>query len=263
MFIISPQVQQTEDLAKANEKQNKEEAKEIAKNLEENYPGWKDALPDCPCTAEEIDKDEFERNDYGLETHHPGAASGYRSSEPVEIKSSVNPELPELEAGQQCTFDRNGDLVTHGIGAGTPDAYSPSEYTNVLDHYQTDVVTSKYLSTKDYQKEWTPNNDNNCRENWGDRPPEPELKEEPEEDTSDRLEASLEDNNFESFIESDGGEFTSFAETEQSEFESFAGDSSELFESFSETSSESFESFSESSTEMAGESYSEYSSEMG
>ena len=37
-------------------------------------------------------------------------------------------------------------------GAGTPDAYSPSELSNLLDHSQTDVFASKHLSTEDYQK---------------------------------------------------------------------------------------------------------------
>ena len=282
------------------DKQAIKEAEARANNLKENYPGWKDKLPDCPCTEEEIEQsDEFESANFGLETHHPGAASGYRSSEPVEIKSSVNPKLPELEAGQQCTFDRKGDLITHGEGAGTPDAYSPSELSNVLDHYRTDVYPSKHLNTGDYQKQWTPNNDNNCPENWGDKVTKLESETKPEnrqpgldsklksdspENTQSKTEINskadteLQTNNeeeaqsneenkineFESFIDETSSEDReSFLESDSFEIESFAEASSESYESFSDSSPESFESFSESSTEMASESYSEYSSEMG
>jgi hypothetical protein len=254
MFIHSEQIKQLEDVEKAIEQQNQTEAKEIATNLDENYSGWQEAAPDCPCTQEEIEKSpEFEGNDYGLETHHPGASSGYRSSEPVEFKSSVNPEAPTLEVGQQCTYDQEGDLITHGEGAGTPDAYSPSEITNIPDHYETDVFTSKHMSTEQYHETWTPNNGNNCQENWGDKPPEEGVKEAPDEDLSEfRWEASLEKDEPESFIESDTeGEFTSFRESEVAEIESFT-----------EASSESFESFSESNAEMASETSSELASEM-
>ena len=109
IFIAVPTDEMNEIAEKAAENkaiENKAEAKATANNLKENYPDWKDKLPDCPCTEKEIDKSDFESSNVGLETHHPGAANGYRSSEPVEIKSSVNPKLSELEAGQQCTFDR-------------------------------------------------------------------------------------------------------------------------------------------------------------
>ena len=284
----------TKALKEMADKAAVKEAEARANNLKENYPDWKDKLPDCPCTQEEIDKsDLFERNDYGLETHHPGAASGYRSSEPVEIKSSVNPELPKLEAGQQCTFDRNGDVITRGEGAGTPDAFSPSEATNVLEHYQTDVFPSRNMSTKEYHQEWTPNNGNKCPENWGDKVTKPEL----ENDRPDESEANLENqrSEVESSQESDRNSTKSFenpqteaeinpnaniesdaeseTKTEESEFESFmdetSGEDNESFlesdsgevESFAEASSESFESFAESSS-GSFESFSESGAEM-
>ena len=272
------------------------EAEARANNLKENYPDWKDKLPDCPCTQEEIDKsDLFDRNDYGLETHHPGADSGYRSSEPVEIKSSVDPKLPELEAGQQCTY-KQGNLITHGEGAGTPDAYSPSKVTNVLKHYQADVFPSQNMSTKEYHKEWTPNNGNNCPENWGNEEikPEPENKnpEVKSDKKSDRTEKSSEGDrnssepsvenlqpeaiNSEADIETDTNteqELESNTETPKGALESFNDEpsieESESFlesdssgvESFAENSSESFESFSDSSTESF-ESFAESGAEM-
>ncbi len=281
------------------------EAEAKADHLKENYPGWKDELPDCPCTQEEIDEqsDIFERSDYGLETHHSGAASGYRSSEPVEIKSTVNPELTPLEAGQQCTFDTQENLITHGVAAGTPDAYSPSEIGNILDHYQTDVFTSQYLSSEEYLKEWTPNNNNDCPENWGDNVSKPEKESEPENpqpnldknpesdrnspentqpkaetspeaeaelgtDGEEELGADLETQawDFESFNDEDEAVSVtseSFWETDSFEIESFAEASSDSFEPFSESSSGSFESFAESSAGESVESYSESVAEMG
>ncbi|MEM9510463.1 MAG: hypothetical protein AAGA16_22730 [Cyanobacteria bacterium P01_E01_bin.35] len=299
-IIIAVQTDEMKEIAeKAAEKEaieNKAEAKATASNLKENYPDWKDKLPDCPCTQEEIDKSNlFDRNDNFLETYHPGAASGYRSSEPVEIKSPVNPKLPELEAGQQCMYNKEGNLITHGKAAGTPDAYSPSisDPINSFNHYQTDVFPSQNMSTKEYHKEWTPNNGNNCPENWGNK----ETKPEPEKDTnsssenqnpeiksdkeSDHIVKSSEGdrNSSESSVENPQlEEINSEANTEtdtntEQEIESFddepsiedsesflESDSKEI-ESFAEISSESFESFSDSSAESFG-SFAESSAEM-
>ena len=189
-----------------------------------------------------------------MEEHHPGAASGYRSSEPVEFKSTIKPEAPELEVRQQCTYDIEGELITQGEGAGTPDAYSPSEMKNIADRYETDVFPSQHMSTEKYQETWTPNNGNNCPENWGDKQSQPEIKEEPDENPAEiKSENSSEKSEPESFIESDtDGEYTSFREAEVAEVESFT-----------EANSESFESFAESGGEMAGETASEFVAEMG
>ncbi|MEM7595208.1 MAG: hypothetical protein AAF383_27550 [Cyanobacteria bacterium P01_A01_bin.83] len=297
-IIIAVQTDEMKAIAeKAAEKEaieNKAEAKATASNLKENYPDWKDKLPDCPCTQEEIDKsDLFDRNDTFLETHHPGADSGYRSSEPVEIKSSVNPKLPELEAGQQCTY-KQGNLITHGEGAGTPDAYSPSfsDPINSFNHYQTDVFPSQNMSTKEYHKEWTPNNGNNCPENWGNKETKPEPEnQKPEvksDKESDRTEKSSEgdrnssdsslenpqpketkteaDTNTEEELESNTKMETEELESlndEQSieDGESFLESDSKEIESFAEISSESFESFSDCSTESF-ESFTESGAEM-
>jgi len=44
--------------------------------------------------------------------------------------------------GQQCNYDASGQLITSGLGAGTPDRESPS-FINFLytSHYATDVDT--------------------------------------------------------------------------------------------------------------------------
>ena len=160
-------------LEKMAEQARVKNAEEIANNLKENYPNWTGKLPNCPCDKPEIDKlDSFKRSGYGLKDHHPGAASGYRSTKPVEINSSVNSDLPPLKAGQQCNYDQNENLITHGKGAGTADAASPS--SSLINHYIIDVVPSKALSTEEYQRTWTPNNGNSCPANRGNEITKPE-----------------------------------------------------------------------------------------
>jgi hypothetical protein len=54
-------------------------------------------------------------------------------------------------ARQQCTYDRQGRLITGGFGAGTPDLLSPTAdlnglpWGNVIIHHDADVLTFRQL----------------------------------------------------------------------------------------------------------------------
>lgn len=138
-----------------------QEAREIARRLQQD-PGWKDSLPYCPCTEDEIKKlpNEFEQAYIGLETYHPGAESGYRSAKPTTYNSEKIGE--RLQPGQQCTY-AGGRLITGGAGAGTPDAFSPnSGVLGALSHRVWDVKTADVIPWQEYHKTWTPNNGNSC-----------------------------------------------------------------------------------------------------
>ncbi len=139
-----------------------QKASEIARKLREEYPGWKERLPNCPCTEEEIRQSpEFEGAYTGLETYHPGAESSYRSANPTTYTSAATGE--KLEPGQQCTY-AGGRLITGGAGAGTPDAFSPNSNSIGFSssHIKWDVDTWKVMSLQEYHQTWTPNNGNSC-----------------------------------------------------------------------------------------------------
>ncbi|MEO0808406.1 MAG: hypothetical protein AAFY33_19070 [Cyanobacteria bacterium J06643_4] len=122
---------------------------------------WQDALPDCACTEEAIEKDSrFESSNFMLGKYHPGAASGYRSEEPTEFISS---DGTKMYPGQQCTYDEKGDYITHGPAAGTPDKVSPNY--SIRGHYREDTVPWRNMGYEEYNKIWQPNNDNGCKEN--------------------------------------------------------------------------------------------------
>jgi len=52
-----------------------------------------------------------------LEKYHPGASYDLRSTSRRRYYRG---------AGQQCTYDSNGKLITHGVGAGTADRVAPT-----------------------------------------------------------------------------------------------------------------------------------------
>ena len=135
------------------------EARSYANQLNKD-PGWKEALPDCPCTeAQAKASPKYEEASIGLKTYHPGAQSAYRSAEPVTYQHSA---LGEMHAGQQCTYDSHGNLITSGSGAGTPDSVSP-EFSS-RGHFLKDVATHNALGDREYNQTWTPNQGNNCNQ---------------------------------------------------------------------------------------------------
>ena len=138
---------------------DKDEARSYASQLNKD-PGWKESLPDCPCTeAQAKASPKYEEASVGLKTYHPGAHSAYRSAEPTIYQHSV---LGEMHVGQQCTYDGHGNLITSGPGAGTPDSVSPESSSR--GHFFKDVATYNALGHQEYSQTWTPNQGNNCNQ---------------------------------------------------------------------------------------------------
>lgn len=134
----------------------RERAERYARNLQTLYPGWLDALPDCPCTLPcERDTSDWVRDpNPNLQEYHPGAAYSCRSSASATGGS---------RHGQQCTYSADRRLITDGPGAGTPDVYSPSwGVLNLPYHHVYDVKTWRELGWATYNQFWRPNNDLGC-----------------------------------------------------------------------------------------------------
>lgn len=145
-----------------NEDEKLVEALQITEDLEKNHLKWYDVLPDCPCTASEarnssiwIEDDLFAKL-FILPKYHPGADTGFRS----ELAYS---SIEGTSHGQQCTYDKNGKLITEGPGAGTPDFWSP--ITNFSEHQTIDVVPWETLGWEKYNQHWVPNDGVSCTTN--------------------------------------------------------------------------------------------------
>lgn len=67
---------------------------------------------------------------------HPGCANCYRSLPVPNLKNA----LGVLAPGQQCCYDKSGQLITDGSGAGTIDKVN--SISNPLLHFATDVWPS-------------------------------------------------------------------------------------------------------------------------
>lgn len=97
--------------------------------------------------------------------YHPGAKWCIRSKKSGSSKS-----------GQQCCYDSNGKLITHGAGAGTPDKVSPDEKNFGSGGHQEADVNPYDLALKcdggspgaaaaKYREVRPPNNANGCEKN--------------------------------------------------------------------------------------------------
>jgi hypothetical protein len=162
---------------------------EVVRRLQEDYPGWQDKLFACPCTEDEIiQQRKINAKSYPLTpsnaaerqlemSYHPGAKGFYRSAASEEYRPEGRKDLYPLRSGQQCTYDENGRLITHGPAAGTPDAYGSNAtdsyfFTSIGKfigkgdfsglHITWDVDTYKKLGWREYHKIWKPNNGNSC-----------------------------------------------------------------------------------------------------
>lgn len=153
----------------ASEEAKKIEAISYGRYAFEVYRGeeekrWFELLPSCPCEEPTNSKDWYKSN-AGLNRYHKGATTGYRSAATVST-------LPGSAHGQQCTYDKNGKLITGGWAAGTPDTISPSA-ANGNDHRYLDVMTWEHLTDGGesheglllYQQYWPPNPGEGCTEN--------------------------------------------------------------------------------------------------
>ena len=158
-----------------------QEARQRARTLNDQYRGWNDSLPSCPCTRQLAeDSVWFKDATYPVitSTFHPNAAWEYRSSGTyigyILPKESGN-GLPTLRPGQQCTYSRDGKLITEGPGAGTPDAYSPEVtlpgqglvVTASHTYWDVDPFKAEGMTWQEYHQTWTPDNGNNCSQNTG------------------------------------------------------------------------------------------------
>ncbi len=116
---------------------------------------WRDSLPVCPLTCNDAKQDKWKSE--GENSYHPGSSECFR-------KESND---PKSKSGNQCCYDSDDNLITHGPGAGTPDKTSPEE--SVWDHYWDDVSPYDEDNWQDYHdKGWSPHNPPDAPENWGD-----------------------------------------------------------------------------------------------
>ncbi|NER00923.1 MAG: hypothetical protein F6K30_30240 [Cyanothece sp. SIO2G6] len=148
------------------------QARETARNLRENYAGWnnRDFLDDCPCTRIQADSNSrfVDATHPFTDDYHPGAEWEYRTAQD-RVGTFISPTLPEgsptLRPGQQCTYSSDGRLITHGAGAGTPDAYSPQVtgigqgWVSNNSHTFWDVkpFNADGMTWEEYHQTWTPN----------------------------------------------------------------------------------------------------------
>jgi hypothetical protein len=116
----------------------------------------------CPCTVADAreNRDTWKEDTSpfaNLPYYHPGAASSFRSR--ITYSSPGQP----AKHGQQCTYDENGNLITGGSAAGTPDVFSPKQHR--IKHYWNDVRPWGVLGWQIYNEYWPPNNGEGCAEN--------------------------------------------------------------------------------------------------
>jgi hypothetical protein len=125
--------------------------------------GWLAGLPDCPCTltVKEVrvrfryflcfswghteytvftnpDVKVWTDPEEASQTFHPGAYVCMRSQVPLANG-----------AGQQCCYDEDGKLITHGRGAGSPDQSLPIGVGGVASHVLKDVQAYNYATYLD------------------------------------------------------------------------------------------------------------------
>ena len=114
--------------------------------------GWLKGLPDCPCTLTvkcvrvrykwflwwEWGHTEYNvfNNPDGKEWTDPEKASSLHPGAAVCMRSK---NAIANGAGQQCCYDSDGDLLTHGRGAGTPDQSAPIGADGIARHVLKDV----------------------------------------------------------------------------------------------------------------------------
>lgn len=153
-------------------------AQKISATIKAVSPNWYEYLPCCPNTIREMESKYggiYEEDGRGAKLvancFHKGAATCYRS-DPYVYSSRYSPSVKtETKTtryhGQQCCYDRKGDLITNGTGAGTPDFFAPlagnvdvdeaedSETWN--EHILFDVLPFMRLTTSAYHQTWKPN----------------------------------------------------------------------------------------------------------
>lgn len=154
-------IQQKGNIQTKIQRRTRSEALTFAQSLNTDNPGWLNVLPNCPCTHQEtLDAPGvwYTSSSPFTQMFHPGATHDVRSV-------SGYTSAPGTSHGQQCTYDADGNLITEGAAAGTPDIQSPA--TNLSGHQTDDVQTFQMLGWRIYNQYWRPNNGNNCVDNAG------------------------------------------------------------------------------------------------
>ncbi len=86
-------------------------------------------VPPCPCNFAQANSDfNFILSNAWLDLYHPGAVNCFRSSSRTS------------ESGQQCCYDKDGNIIVGPPGGGTEDTYSPDGLTDTSRHFLYDVV---------------------------------------------------------------------------------------------------------------------------
>jgi RHS repeat-associated protein len=143
---------------------NKRWCLQWAADQEKASKAWLNNIPSCPCTLcsqngkpvnpdPSIWRDPTEAN----QDYHPGGV--------WDIRSQPNKD----GNGQQCIYDKNFKLITHGPAAGTPDIVAPVGLLGLRGHYLYDVIPFYWCSRAGmldvYLKYRPPNNGDNCDKN--------------------------------------------------------------------------------------------------
>ncbi|MBV6440690.1 MAG: hypothetical protein DYG98_12510 [Haliscomenobacteraceae bacterium CHB4] len=142
---------------------------------------WYSRLPACPCTYEEVKKMGKTDCPEGEWKICGDASLRFHYGATYEVRWTP---VSSGKAGQQCTYDSNGKLITSGIAAGSPDMVSPGTcgpfewLSNLLvnhlcdqsDHCIEDVKpwlkgNEKSIPCWQYLAQWPSNNLNSCDQN--------------------------------------------------------------------------------------------------
>ena len=129
-------------------------------------PPLRDRVIPCPCTVHELHGIVALRTEdpsWSVSRYHPGATSCSRICRPSK----------DCYAGNQCCYDANGNLITHGAGAGTPDLFSVACDVRLWsEHVLHDVAPYEGCMSipkwREYhRKGWAPVSDPSCPRNQG------------------------------------------------------------------------------------------------
>jgi len=140
-----------------------------------SYNNWYDNLPNCPCSYDEAKKLNERSNPKGEWLDCGEASQDYHYGATYEIRWAPS---EAGKPGQQCTYDIDGNLITSGIAAGSPDKVSPRACGFIDGALNFDISTPQAHNKKDvepwekggiscieYLKDWPANNGSSCSEN--------------------------------------------------------------------------------------------------
>ncbi|WNJ20099.1 hypothetical protein [Pontibacter sp. G13] len=127
---------------------------------------WYRSLPDCPCSYSDAVARGATTEPAGewVDCGKPASLEIYHYGASFEVRW-----LPDEfgAAGQQCTYDSDGQLISAGIAAGTPDKSSPNlcgvdglldlREPNYFAHKRDDIRPWNTISCQDYLEHWPPN----------------------------------------------------------------------------------------------------------